>query len=103
MRLRGGDDPDASDSEPDETLDLDVRDSDFIMSFSAIPDDCIVKAAKVTSGHSQDRLRIVIDEIKPGTRQIVKLRARNVQGLSEFTAVSNIVQSARKYICLTLV
>lgn len=96
MRIRGGDAPDASDSEADESLDVDERDSNFIMCFSAIPEACVVKAAKLTSGHSKDKLRIVIDGIRPGTRQVVKLRATNIQGHSEFTAVSNIVQGARK-------
>ena len=93
-RVRGGDDPNASDSEPDDTLTPEENDADFINVLSALPDECTIKSAHITSGHSQDVLRILIEGLKPGTCHRFKVRARNNRGFSDWTGISNTWRSA---------
>jgi hypothetical protein len=97
VRVRGGtDDPDASDSDPDEQLHPDLHDTKLVNVYSGIPDECTRKQAYITSGHSQDHVRVVLEGLRPGSRHRVQLRARNTRGFGPFAPLSNIAKCSSR-------
>jgi hypothetical protein len=89
VRVRGGaEDPEASDSEPDEQVHPSLHDDKLICVLGAIPDECTRKQVFFTSGHSLDHIRILLEGLRPGSRHRVQLRARNTRGLGPWTDLS---------------
>jgi hypothetical protein len=98
QRIRGDifADSDASDSEPDDALHPSLHDDHLINVLAAIPDEYTRKQAFITSGHSQDRIRVRVDGLRPGSRHQFQLRALNTRGYSPFTSLSNVAKCGRK-------
>jgi hypothetical protein len=102
QRVRGGVDENASDSDADPRLPEDENDSGFVSCIGAIPDEFTVRQRHKTSGHSGDKLRILVEGLKPGTFHRFKLRAKNTYGFSDWTLTSNVCQTERKQLWIAV-
>ena len=71
-----------------------LHDIDYIASIGAIPDECTRKQVFITSGHSQDVIRVLIEGLRPGSRHQFKLRAQNTRGCSPWTVESNVAKTS---------
>jgi hypothetical protein len=90
QRVRGGtSDVEASDSDPDPNVPEETDDSKFVSVLSAIPDEFTVSQAFVTSGHSGDLLKVLVEGLRAGTRHRFQIRAHNTRGFSGFTGITN--------------